>query len=605
MAKIDASPNSTVSIGNCKVEILGDCVICQSNEKSLTVSVSNDAKIRVSVEESGRYNTRNSKRNLKSLGEECSAMVNYSFFIINPKDVDNQIKSLLQEVLKLYMQELPTMNYAANTGKNSRFLERSITNGKYTTLILRSNSTKGFGEVIAAVSYQIIPADAQHAEIPLAAVSSKYQKKGIGQLLFKELSGRLQSVGVSTIFCWADKVSEGFWLKQGFVPIGAVDSKGKVRRLPIKAEIRRALCFPGDSTLMVAHLKKELLNSLNPSQTVQLPCSKPHANSSGIPPCSSPFPHPDLQNNEYCESKEELEVVQSGYDPNSRKCSSRQRLKRHFCEASSSSLKSKRVRGGHDNIDCCQVSITDLVCDSFSRRNAKGTHSVHTTPDYLGAHAEGNRTGNIIDHLFSKGRCPKIMFMNIADDAKKSSLTKIVEKLGGSVSSEGSASTHVITGKARRTMNFCVALCSGAWIVSPNWLKESFKEGRFVEESEYILKDEEYLTKYKCELGDAVARAKANPCSLFMGCSICLSKHIQPSFDDLSIIIKSAGGNVIRRLADSQDPWKTIFVACEEDMADALAAARNGAWIFNSEWLISCVMKQELDLEAPQFAESL
>lgn len=38
--------------------------------------------------------------------------------------------------------------------------------------------------------------------------------QGIGQLLFKELSGRLQSVGVSTIFCWADKVSEGFWLKQ-------------------------------------------------------------------------------------------------------------------------------------------------------------------------------------------------------------------------------------------------------------------------------------------------------------------------------------------------------------------------------------------------------
>lgn len=59
-----------------------------------------------------------------------------------------------------------------------------------------------------------------------------------------------------------------------------MDSKGKVRRLPIKADIRRALCFPGDSTLMVAHLKKELLNSLNPLQTVQLPSSNPHANSS-------------------------------------------------------------------------------------------------------------------------------------------------------------------------------------------------------------------------------------------------------------------------------------------------------------------------------------
>jgi hypothetical protein len=29
-----------------------------------------------------------------------------------------------------------------------------------------------------------------------------------------ELRRRLQSVGIRTIFCWGDKESEGFWLKQ-------------------------------------------------------------------------------------------------------------------------------------------------------------------------------------------------------------------------------------------------------------------------------------------------------------------------------------------------------------------------------------------------------
>lgn len=134
-------------------------------------------------------------------------------------------------------------------------------------------------------------------------------------------------------------------------------------------------------------------------------------------------------------------MVQSGYDPNSRHCSSRQRLKRHFCEASSSSLKSKRVSGGHDTIDCCHVSITGLVCDSFSLGNAKGICSVHASPDYLAAHAEGNRrTGDMSDHLVSKGSCPKIMFMNIADDAKKSSLTKVTN----AVYSKAWLSTNVI-----------------------------------------------------------------------------------------------------------------------------------------------------------------
>jgi hypothetical protein len=32
--------------------------------------------------------------------------------------------------------------------------------------------------------------------------------------LYKELSQRLQNVGVTTIFCWADKDSEGFWFNQ-------------------------------------------------------------------------------------------------------------------------------------------------------------------------------------------------------------------------------------------------------------------------------------------------------------------------------------------------------------------------------------------------------
>lgn len=35
----------------------------------------------------------------------------------------------MQEVLKLYSKELPAMNYAANTGKESMFLERCISNG--------------------------------------------------------------------------------------------------------------------------------------------------------------------------------------------------------------------------------------------------------------------------------------------------------------------------------------------------------------------------------------------------------------------------------------------------------------------------------------------
>ncbi|KAE8649456.1 hypothetical protein Csa_018898 [Cucumis sativus] len=192
---------------------------------------------------------------LIGVGEKCRSQGEYSFVLINPNDFDSHSKSYLQDVLQLYKRELPTMAYAANTGKQSTFMEKCVSNGKYCTLLLESKSEVNPGLVIAAITYQIVPADTQYAEIPLAAVSLAYQHKGFGHILYMELRKRLQSVGIRTIFCWGDKESEGFWSKQGFLSIAEVDTKGKVRRIPVRADIRRALCFPGGSTLMISHIK--------------------------------------------------------------------------------------------------------------------------------------------------------------------------------------------------------------------------------------------------------------------------------------------------------------------------------------------------------------
>lgn len=129
--------------------------------------------------------------------------------------------------------------------------------------------------------------------------------QGFGKLVYEELMKRLRSVGIRTIYCWADKESEGFWVKQvimltvlgvfssivywirtkllfevlwlwafcnflltfqGFIPLAEVDQKGKAKRLNIKSNIRKALCFPGGSTLMLSHLNKE--SSVNPANIV-------------------------------------------------------------------------------------------------------------------------------------------------------------------------------------------------------------------------------------------------------------------------------------------------------------------------------------------------
>ncbi|CAN6351201.1 unnamed protein product [Urochloa humidicola] len=583
----EPEPAPAFSIGNCKVEIHGSGLRCESTEQALTVSGPSGAKVVVSVQ--------GDQKNVSGGVGEGS-----QFILLNPSEAGSQIKSLLQEVLMIYKQELPSMDYAADTGRKSGFLEKCTTNGKYKTLILMSTPAAQHEEVIAAVSYQIVPADTQYAEIPLAVVRSSHQRAGIGHLLYKELSQRLQNVGITTIFCWADKVSEGFWLKQGFISVGEVDTRGKVRKIPVRADIKRALCFPGGSTLMVAHLKKELpiLQTWEKTQT-----SPVHT---VVPDSISPD---DIDVNMVLQTFKRRNVRKTANVARTEAridCSesslSEQEPKKRIYEMSSSSLKSKRIRCRNDGGNCQDMNQNDAHDNCSSPGNSVPlTPKEHLAP---GMRVENKMPGDEKAVIHSNNS-PTIMLMNIADEEKKARLTKVVETLGGFVTCEGRACTHIVTGKARRTMNFCIALSSGAWIVSPNWLKESFRQGQFVGEAQYVLEDEEYRMQYKSLLRDAVMRAKERPNSLFSGYTFCLSKYIQPSVDVLSSIIKSTGGKIIKKLSESDETSQTIFLVCEEETELALVAAKRGIKTFSSDWFMSCVMKQELDLEAPQFTESL
>ncbi|KAK8713381.1 hypothetical protein V6N13_148600 [Hibiscus sabdariffa] len=599
-----------IQIGNCEVLIEANKYSCNSDANCLQISISKSTRITISVRKEINARSVNQLSPSEQKGDEDrrSAVKNeYELMLVNPKDVDCATKSYLQEVLKLYNGELPSMNCAANTGKQSKFLERCLSNGKYCTLILKYKSSEGFDfeQVIAAITYQIIPVHTQFAEIPLAAVNSIYQHMGVGQFLYMELKKRLQSVGIRTIFCWGDKESEGFWLKQGFSSVAEVDKKGRAGRLPVRAFIRKALCFPGGSTLMVCHLNKDTsVAGENVSFCFPLnPCQKSQ------PPAA------------------DRSVGEKGANIATKQCSCASHgTKRKVWEASMSSLKTKKLKGTHQIVshqNGCQLTSDWHTIPDIDGSQLDGC-SFHSTDKSSMAVTPGVSLVNNCTVNKAQGRpccitseaqtteesqphreCFRIMLMNIADDTKKENLIKVIENLGGSATFDGSMSTHIVTGKVRKTLNFCTALCSGAWIVSPSWLKESFRQGKFVDELPYILHDEDYTMKYRTELKDSVFRAKARPGALLKGYNFCIAAHVQPPVMTLSAIIKSAGGNIIRGLDGVDEVWKTIFIVWEEDMEEALSALKRGIRAFSSEWLMNCVMRQELDLEAPQFAESL
>ncbi|KAG2405590.1 uncharacterized protein HKW66_Vig0048450 [Vigna angularis] len=518
-------PSSPISIGNCEVTVEATRFTCNSDSNAVVISLPRSGKVKVSA--AVVENHENASEDFRSGDKE------HEFVLVNPKDADSVSKSYLQEVLEMYRIELPGMNYAANTGKQSKFLERCVTNGsltvlssrKYRTLLVKSTRVGNSGKVIAAITYQIIPADTEFAEVPLAAVNAIHQRKGFGHLLVLELRKRLQSVGIRSILCWGDKESEGFWLKQGFVEIAQVDTKGRARRLPVKADIQKSLCFLGGSTLMVCHVMKECLadednttkclpsqfhqNSFTPAiaEDEQLKIS---GSDSRNPKkfCSSIAPFAQVNDDRQATGSESS---QHGVGANVNYCSQSTKGAKRTWEASLSSLKSKRVKGSQlvDNqsgSSCGFILETDESNPCFvealydpSIRDG----SEKCVDNYLHLEAPINMEPP------STKQCFRIMLMNIADDAKKTQLTKVIEDLGGTVSTCGSMTTHVVTGK------------------------------------------------------------------------------------------------VISRVEKVKETSTTIFVTGEEDTEEAMVAAKKGIRTFSCDWFMNCVMRQELDLEAPQFAETL
>ncbi|PHT54577.1 hypothetical protein CQW23_09039 [Capsicum baccatum] len=480
-------------------------------------------------------------------------------------NVQRNAKALLSmrkmDVLNIYSKELPDMNYAANTGKESQFLEKCLLNGKYCTLVLKTKEGIEPGEVIAAITYQIILADTQFAEVPLAAVKSVYQHKG-------------------------------------FSVIGQVDTKGRARRLPIKADIRKALCFPGGSNLMISHFNKDNLHGSAVYLNLKFPL-KPSLEDCRSPMCqeqrdtlsegdnlsqsrnqatktadSNYYDWQDFQPGD--EAIGSSMHVRIGFNEREsqallKKCScSASGSKKRTWETSSTSVKSKKIKGGHQTH--CDLHAKDTSLESVTRTCFSAvskskcpvdiTPNDHLTSQFLEKNAEGATAVNLTyeEHtsrgISSRGTNFSIMLMNVADDNKKANLTKIIGDLGGDVTSDGSLSTHVVTGKVRKTLNFCSALCSAAWILSPSWLKESFRNGKFIDEMPSISRDEDYELKYRsseAQLGVQLLSRYSRICRL-----------------DLILVI---GG-----LDQVKDESKTIFIACEEDMDEALSAVKKGKY---------------------------
>ncbi|KAI3967796.1 hypothetical protein MKX01_039188 [Papaver californicum] len=136
------------------------------------------------------------------------------------------------------------------------------------------------------------------------------------------------------------------------------------------------------------------------------------------------------------ESNREINLVRLADNADTKTCScSGKGVKRRAWEASLSSLKSKKIKGGHCND--CHVDFTcdlSLECDRANISGSYGSSGDKFCSDVIlkilpminscqVIHAAKSRLANNLTdedrgHELSTGECHRIMLMNIADDVK-------------------------------------------------------------------------------------------------------------------------------------------------------------------------------------------
>uniref|UniRef100_A0A8C8G4J4 PAX-interacting protein 1 n=1 Tax=Oncorhynchus tshawytscha TaxID=74940 RepID=A0A8C8G4J4_ONCTS len=185
---------------------------------------------------------------------------------------------------------------------------------------------------------------------------------------------------------------------------------------------------------------------------------------------------------------------------------------------------------------------------------------------------------------------------------------KRLHNLGGEIAKSAQKCTHLVANKVTRTVKFLTAMSIVEHIVTPEWLEESWKSQKFVDEQNYMLKDAEAEVLFGFSLEESLKRAHAAP--LFKGKYFYITPGICPSLTTMKAIIESAGGKVLpkqpsfRKIMEhkqNKNLPEIILISCENDLHLCREYFLKNIDVHNAEFILTGVLTQNLDYESYPF----
>ncbi|KAG9476412.1 hypothetical protein GDO78_003128 [Eleutherodactylus coqui] len=204
----------------------------------------------------------------------------------------------------------------------------------------------------------------------------------------------------------------------------------------------------------------------------------------------------------------------------------------------------------------------------------------------------------------SPNETPHVMFTGF-DPSQVQQYVKKLYILGGEVVDSAQKCTHLIASKVTRTVKFLTAISVAKHIVTPEWLDESFKCQKLVDEQSYILRDAEAEVLFCFSLEESLKRARVAP--LFKGKYFYITPGICPSLSTMKSIVECAGGKILTRPPSfrkimehkqNKSLAEIILISCENDLHLCREYFAGSIDVHNAEFVLTGVLTQTLDYES-------
>ncbi|XP_007442521.1 mediator of DNA damage checkpoint protein 1 isoform X1 [Python bivittatus] len=187
---------------------------------------------------------------------------------------------------------------------------------------------------------------------------------------------------------------------------------------------------------------------------------------------------------------------------------------------------------------------------------------------------------------------PKVLFTGVIDEEGE----RVVAELGGCLAESVFDCTHLVTDRVRRTVKFLCALARGIPIVTLDWLEKSRRNAFFLAPSSFLVRDPEQEKNLRFSLSTSLQKVQQNG-GLFQGYEIHVTPNVKPEPEHMKDIVKCSGGTFLPRMPRAYKD-KRIVVSCPEDLARCKPAQEAGVPIANSEFILTGILQQKVDLEA-------